>query len=141
MKRHNILILDDIYEGNQLLNDALNAEHAIVWVRDISEATEKLADPNKSFDLIICGIHLENERMFDFLKAIKRTRRTQEIPFICFRSGDSELAKMSDSQIESASRLLGVADYIAMTGPTNDPCSLRTRIQAALRQIPATCRG
>jgi response regulator RpfG family c-di-GMP phosphodiesterase len=141
MRRCNILILDDANEGNQHLRDALDAEHTVVWVRKIDQDMKELAGPAPSFDLIICGVHLENESVFDLLKALRSTRQNKGIPFICFRCGNSDIAKASDSQIENTSQLLGATGYIAISGLSSDPVGLRSRIEAALPPVLAKHRG
>lgn len=136
-----ILVLDDPHEGVQLLHTALHKKHVIVWARSIAQALEELAKPTSPFDLIICGVNLESESLFDFLKAAKSEQRNQKIPFLCFRCSDSNLAKVSDPQIEKTSRILGATDYIAISEMDNDPVELLLKIERNLPQVATKRRG
>jgi len=140
MKRSKILILDDEHGGIQHLHDALHTEHDVVWTRDISHALAKLADPASSFDVIICGVHLLDESIFDFLTQIKAQADGKGIPFICFRSGDSVFAQSTDAQIEYTSHLLGATAYIAIPS-ISDPVSLRKAVEAALEPVLDQANG
>lgn len=93
------------------MHDALSAEHSVIWARTITEAHQLLEDGH--FDIIICGTHLQQESMFQFLKEVREKVFSKNIPFICFRSGASDFAKSSDSQIEYTSQLLGANAYIS----------------------------
>jgi hypothetical protein len=137
VKPSNVLILDDAYEGNKVLQRALSSDYNIVWVRTISEAMKTLQAAAPRFDLIICGVHLENESIFDFLRMVNSKRRG--IPFVCFRWGYTDFAKSADPHIEAACRLLGAAGYIAITDATTDDTAIKTRIEAVL--LPNKSKG
>lgn len=141
VKRSSILILDDFRADDTHLHDALSEEHTLVWARNISEAMNLLHLPDSSFDLVICGVHLERESMFDFLRGVKSQPQTRTIPFLCFRCGNSDFARACDAPIEKTSRLLGAAGYIAIADTSIDPLKLRGLIEAVLCSEMSTGRG
>lgn len=54
----------------------------LVFVSSIEEAHATLGP---DFDLIICGLHFEHGRMYDFLKFSKAYQLTKDIPFLCIQ--------------------------------------------------------
>lgn len=54
----------------------------LIFVSSIDEAYATLSP---EFDLIICGLHFENGRMYDFLKFSKSYQPTKDIPFLCIQ--------------------------------------------------------
>lgn len=52
----------------------------LVFVSSIDEAYATLSP---DFDLVICGLHFENGRMYDFLKFSKAYQPTKDVPFLC----------------------------------------------------------
>lgn len=55
-----------------------NSELSFVHTIDQAYATI-----GPEFDLILCGLHFENGRMYDFLKFSKAYQATNDIPFVC----------------------------------------------------------
>lgn len=66
-------------EHRELLSTILKNSD-LVFVSSIDEAYVTLSP---DFDLIICGLHFENGRMYDFLKFSKAYQPTKDIPFLC----------------------------------------------------------
>jgi hypothetical protein len=54
----------------------------LFFVYSIDEAYATLGP---EFDLILCGLHFENGRMYDFLKFSKAYHQTKDIPFVCIQ--------------------------------------------------------
>ena len=129
-----LLVLDDERSGIQHLHDAFHEFHDVTVVRKISDALTALAEPNSSFDIIICGVHLMNESMFDFLLKVKVDADSKHIPFVCFRAGDAQSPGGFDSQLEETSRILGASAYIAIKD-ISDPAGLRNSVEQLLRPI------
>jgi DNA-binding NtrC family response regulator len=125
-----ILILDDERGGIKHLHNALSVKHSVTWTRTIIEAN-KAIDLGE-FDVIICGTHLLNESMFEFLKDVRD--QNKQIPFVCFRSGASSFAKANDSQIEYTSQLMGANAYIVADNET-DTKALLAEVEAALEPV------
>lgn len=127
-----ILILDDERGGIQHLHNALSVKHSVTWTRTISEASKAI--DLGDFDVIICGTHLLNESMFEFLKDVRDKAANKQIPFVCFRSGASAYAKANDPQIEYTSQLMGANAYIVADYET-DTVALLAEVEAALESV------
>lgn len=64
-----ILILDDTNEGRQRLKSCLGHDYSLEFALNIRQGLELLK--TGQFELVICGIHLERESVFDLLRAMK----------------------------------------------------------------------
>lgn len=131
MKRSKILILDDERDGIQHLNDALSLKHDLVWGRKISDAIQLLDNPNSNFDLIICGIHLLHESMFDFLRQVRSQAANKQVPFICFRIASTQFAENMDKNIQKSAKLLGANGYVIIED-TEDPETLLKTVESKI---------
>jgi hypothetical protein len=73
-------ILVAIRPEQQALMATVLQNNTLHFVQNIDEACSALST---DFDLIICGLHFENGRMYDFLKFSKAYQQTKDIPFLC----------------------------------------------------------
>ena len=130
MTQAQILILDDERSGVQHLQDALSGYHAVHYSRSILEAKAELE--RRDYDLIICGVHLLHESMFEFLRDMKQRAQMRGIPFVCFRAVETKFGQQLDVQIEAAARILGAVEYIVVEKDRAEPAVLRQRIEEHL---------
>jgi CheY-like chemotaxis protein len=66
-------------------------------------------------DLIVSDVHLENGgNIFDFLRVVKKSPRTREIPFVSFSFKPSPTAKYLADGTRTALRYFGASKYIEM---------------------------
>lgn len=140
MEHWKILILDNPRHGVQQLHDALDADHTLIWAHTIAQAMEEIGDLKSDLDFVICGVHLENESMLDFLRAVKGEGRNERLPFICFRSVGSTIAEVFDAQIKLTSQLLGADGYIAQSKEGSSTVSLVAQLESTLIPIFAKYR-
>jgi hypothetical protein len=73
-------ILVAIRPEHQELMATILKNNAVHFAQNIEEACSALS---ADFDLIICGLHFENGRIYDFLKFSKAYQQTKDIPFLC----------------------------------------------------------
>ena len=73
-------ILIAIRPEHQEIFSTILKKSDLTFVHSIDEA---YATVRPEFDLILCGLHFENGRMYDFLKFSKAYQRTKNIPFLC----------------------------------------------------------
>lgn len=66
-------------EHRELISSILGNSD-LVFASSIDEAYASLGP---DLDLIICGLHFENGRMYDLLKFSKAYQQTKDIPFLC----------------------------------------------------------
>jgi CheY-like chemotaxis protein len=69
----------------------------------------------EKIDLIVSDVHLENGgNIFDFLRVVKKSHLTREIPFVLFSFKPSPRAKYLADGTRTALRHLGASKYIEM---------------------------
>lgn len=106
-----ILILDDSKQGRYLLQKCLYPQHELIFALNISHAMQMLRTGG-SFNLIICGVHLQDESALDFLKALKSDHELTSIPFIYLRAHDGKFGRQLDDTVKTSTMALGATDYI-----------------------------
>lgn len=67
------------------------------------------------FDLIVCGLHFDDSRMFDLLRHAKSNPRTRSIPFVVVKASDGELSPTLQQGIEIACAALGADCFVELT--------------------------
>lgn len=83
----------------------------LCYAQSIEEAIELL---RTDIDIIVCGIHFAESRMFDLLRLAKANSATRAIPFVCYRDLDSELGSAVLESLEIAAKALGAATFVDM---------------------------
>lgn len=82
---------------------------ALTICTSMQEATKLLDD---RFDVIVCGTHFAESKMFDLLRIAKSLPEVQAIPFLCVRVLDGELDSTAYQGISSACHALGAAGFV-----------------------------
>lgn len=85
--------------------------HEVVPVTTIAEGMDFLNRINH-VDVIVAETHLENESVFDFLKAVKAEPQHKDVRFMMLCINASDLAKFANQAIEHAATILGVDKYV-----------------------------
>lgn len=92
--------------------------HQIKVVASRKEAIDEL--PQSDYDLIISALHFKNDSAFDFLRIVKASESTREIPFIFCCMKPSRLTRTTFEGMEVAARALG-ADALILVDQYDDP--------------------
>lgn len=103
------ILAADVPQGIQTLRNVLTAEAEIVVASTMEEAMSLLKG---GADLIVCGIHFDESRMFDLLRVAKADPATRPIPFLCFRDMESELAQPVLESLQIACNALGAVAFV-----------------------------
>jgi response regulator RpfG family c-di-GMP phosphodiesterase len=64
--------------------------------------------------VIVSAVHLENESVFDFLRAVKNDARLAEVPFIFLCLQPSRFTKSINDSLKVSARALGADSYVLM---------------------------
>jgi CheY-like chemotaxis protein len=96
---------------NQIISDALASEFALTFCSSMTSAQLLL---DESIDLIICGMHFDDGRMFDLLRYAKTNPKTRPIPFLCIKSNQGIVPIRAIKSVELASYVLGSDGFIEM---------------------------
>lgn len=110
MQSVNKVLAADKPEGIQTLRNILSGHADILSASTLSDAAAMLN--GQSVDLILCGIHFDDSRMFDLLGLARQSARTKDIPFLVFRDMANQLDQTFSKSIEIAAMLLGAIGFI-----------------------------
>lgn len=82
----------------------------LVFVNTLELAREALKN-NPRLDLIVCGVHFDESRMFDLLDHARREH--PRVHFVCVRVLDAEISRLSREAIRTSVETLGATlmDY------------------------------
>lgn len=86
LRRASILVAD-LPSGIATLRNVLGERATFIHADTIDAALKS----SKSADMIVCGIHFDDSRMFDLLRLVKADSQSRSIPFLCYRDLGSEL--------------------------------------------------
>ena len=107
----NILVVQD--EGQNAVDIKPCLEpggHQILIAKNVEGA--KILLEAASFDVVICGAHLNNGTAFDLLKFIKSDQNRRTILFLILCCNPTDLAKSVDESMRTTAMLLGADKYI-----------------------------
>lgn len=114
--------------GSMLAADSAKAEPALrtLFAADFTlhianTVPKALAILDESFDVILCGVHFDDSRMFDMLRIAKADPRTRAVPFVCYRNLDTDLGPTVVEGLEISTKALGAAMFV-------DFCTLKRRL-------------
>jgi CheY-like chemotaxis protein len=81
---------------------ARSYEHAVSLLRSRDD-----------IDLVVCGVFFDETRMFDLLRTVRQ--QFPDIPFVCCRIGERELAPVTLEAIGIAAQSMGAAGLINLS--------------------------
>jgi hypothetical protein len=105
MSLHHRILVADLPEAFGVFRSALAGRYTLVAASTMEQAREALADHP---DLVVCGCHFDEARMYDLLRLLKATPGLEHTPFLATRCVPGEL--LDDTLYESvkiAVRALG----------------------------------
>ena len=109
MFEHITIVVAAQPESVQTIRNLLGTGPKIIEVFKLYEAKKII---NESVDLIICGLHFNDSRMFDLLRITKANPLVQAIPFLCFKNSNSELGATAIEAFKIACNALGAAGFV-----------------------------
>lgn len=106
-----ILVLEEDRAAYAQVKECLEAHGHKAWrVCSVQEGMTFLERYEVS--LIISSIRLEGADVFEFLRSVKNTGRTQHIPFVFFSANADDAERYASDVIKAAGRSLGALRYI-----------------------------
>jgi CheY-like chemotaxis protein len=103
--------------------------HELVPIQTIRGAIDFI-NSRDHIDVVVSGVHLENESVFDLLREFKNKPGHQNLKIILICQPNSGMANRLDSSIQKAAELLGCDKYLFQ--PTFNPDELLAAIQEVL---------
>ncbi len=124
-----LALLEEHNNAKQVRDCLMDCGHQVFVVDTFTEAMALLK--TQKIDLIISDVHLQNGgNVFDFLRLVKKSQRTCEIPFVLFSFQPTPLAKYLSDGVRTAMRYLGGVKYIEME--TFDAARFREHISGVI---------
>ena len=105
MSSHHRILVADLPEAFDVFRPALAGSYTLLPASTMEQARQALTD---SPDLVVCGCHFDEGRMYDLLRLLKATPGLERTPFLATRCVPGEL--LDDALYESvkiAVRALG----------------------------------
>lgn len=109
MSNKRTLLVADVATGQATLRNVMGDRTGLVGAATLEEAREALG---RGVDMVVCGIHFDDSRMFDLLRYARADPRFRPVPFICFRDLESELAPALFESLDIACTALGAAAFV-----------------------------
>lgn len=91
---------------------ALGSAFQLVHASHLSQAKSFLSEP---FDVIVCGMHFDDSRMFDLLRYAKAEERTRPIPFLAVKATAGDLSPTLLQSVEIACGALGAEKFVDLS--------------------------
>jgi CheY-like chemotaxis protein len=107
------VLLADVKEDFSSIAQILEPDATVVRASTLDEA---LGAVTTGVDLVLCGIHFDDSRMFDLLRYVKADPTMRGVPFLCFRDRASELAPTLFESLDIACRALGGVGFVDLIG-------------------------
>jgi CheY-like chemotaxis protein len=98
------VLVADAPAGVATLENVLHGHARIVGTNATAEALSLMKG---GVDLVVCGVHFDDSRMFDLLRLAKADPQTRALPFACFRDMQSELSDFLLQGLDIACSALG----------------------------------
>jgi len=124
------VLVADVPEAHARLAAVLNGSEAR-FVHTLGDALRALAE--EDFDLVLVGVHFDESRMFDLLRAVRKGSRNAAVPILCTRLRRLAFATLTPQALEVTIKALNGNGYVDLTGFANDEGG-----NAAIRHLLAT---
>jgi CheY-like chemotaxis protein len=105
------LLIAGAPESAALTAHALSGCFDLAVANSMAQARQALSE---NIDVILCGLHFDEGKMFDFLREVKSAPGTRSIPFLCIKSTDGVLSPAIVQSIEIASRTMGADGFVEL---------------------------
>lgn len=107
--------------------------HELVPIESIRQAIEFI-NSKDHIDVVVSGVHLENESVFDLLREFKSKPGHEELKIVLICQTQGGMALALDSSIQKAAELLGCDKYLFQ--PTFNADELLSAIEEVLPPRP-----
>ena len=127
------ILVADTSDSDRRLS-AILAGQDVMFARTIGEAQRLLAQ--QQFDLVMIGVHFDDSRMFDLVRAIRADDFQNEVPIVCVR-GTPGYTVVSTSTLESALKVLAAdtfVDLLHFAQEHSGNAALRAAVQRYLKE-------
>ena len=127
MNGSNILVAD-VADADQRMR-AIFAGAELRFARTHDHALRELAEG--ACDLLVIGVHFDDSRMFDLLRAVRTDQRFAGLPVVCVKSRRPGRISIASQDLEMAVRALGADAFLDLSDLEHDE-ALRGKLRALL---------
>lgn len=103
------IVVADVRESISTLAHILGESVQLLPATSLDRALKRL---DEGADLVLCGVHFDQSRMFDLLRMAKASPRSRAVPFVCYRDMRSELPAPFLEGLDIACKALGAAEFL-----------------------------
>jgi hypothetical protein len=103
------ILVADLPEGQATIENIVGRNAILIPVGTLGAA---LQEAEGSVDMILCGIHFDESRMFDLLRFCEAQDQFRSRPFLCYRDLESELESTLLESLDISCRALGATGFI-----------------------------
>lgn len=107
--RRATILVADTREGIETLQSIFSSVASCLTATTMEQARACL---DMQPDLVICGIHFDDSRMFDFLRTVTGHSTSSDVPFLGYRDLDSDIGAAVLEGLDIACKALGGAAFI-----------------------------
>ncbi len=132
-----ISFLDSLAHTNQLKAACQAVGYSVVAAQSIADAFALLNGKNHA-DVVVCAAYLEDESVFEFLKALRRDPQHKKTMFMTLALAPSTIGVRANASTETG-HLLGADAFVSM--PVFDPVQLIAEIKKLLPAVPVLEQG
>lgn len=102
------ILVADVPAGQATLRNVMGDGVELVFATTVDAALRALPDA----DMVVCGIHFDDSRMFDLLRLCQADPHCRRKPIVCFRDLDSALAPTLFESLDIAGKALGATTFV-----------------------------
>jgi PleD family two-component response regulator len=102
------ILAADTRQGTQTIHNILGDSVFLVDAHSLLDALNRISGA----DLILCGIHFDDSRMFDLLTQVRSRPALKSTPFIVYRDLESALDATLFKSMEVATNALGADGFV-----------------------------
>lgn len=118
-------------DGRHRAQQALSKKYDLQFVSTVREAESLLSEHGHSaFDLIICGIHFDDSRIFELLEFVRHTDHFDNLPFLVFQAQHGDMSVMAS--VKRTAQTLGACGFIELQNLP--PAQANKRLQDAVKE-------
>jgi CheY-like chemotaxis protein len=130
------ILVADVQQGQARARQALiGCSVEVVCVDTLADAIERLQNDRDRFDLVICGMHFDNSRMFDLLQFIRTHDDLDNVSFVVIREVPPQLSG-TVAAVEQCAPALGACEIVETGAMTEDEANqaLRDAVEKCLNK-------
>ena len=124
------MLVADVPEAHARLAAALNGAE-LRFVHTLGDALRALTEDD--YELVLAGVHFDESRMFDLLRAVRSGSRNRQVPIVCIRTRRLAFATLTPHALEVTIKALNGNAYVDLSGFADDESG-----NAAVRQLLET---